>query len=111
MQLLSRDFISIFHTKFRYLAQKNKYLALCADNLTHKNDWDPIKNFQGPPAPRGPGQFAPPPPPAPLSAALRTIIYTKTVLSRMHWRNSDLTQQSSIHLGPVVQKPISLTLG
>jgi hypothetical protein len=29
LQLLSRDFISFFYAKFRYLAQKNGYLVLC----------------------------------------------------------------------------------
>jgi hypothetical protein len=52
LQLLSRDFIPIFHAKFRYLAQKTDILS-----------WGPTKKFQGPPAPRGPGQFAPPVPP------------------------------------------------
>jgi hypothetical protein len=55
LQLLSRDFISIFHTKFRYLAQKTDILSFARKYLTHKNDWGPTKNFQGPPAPRDPG--------------------------------------------------------
>ena len=60
---VAHAFQGLYHTKFRYLAPKNKYLALCEDNLTHKNDWGPTKNFQGPPAPR---DNLPPP----LSAAL-----------------------------------------
>ena len=62
-QLLSRDFISIFHAKFRYLAQKTDILSFARKYLTHKKDWGPTKNFQGLPAPRGPGQFASLPPP------------------------------------------------
>ena len=64
LQLLSRDFIFIFYAKFRYLPPKNRYLVLCAE----------IFNTQkGPPAPRGPGQFAPPPC-SPLSAALTIVV-------------------------------------
>ena len=47
LQMLSRDFISIFHTKFRYLAQKN--LALCAEIFNPQtNDWGPTKISRGP---------------------------------------------------------------
>ena len=49
----SRDFISIFHAKFRYLAQKTDILSFARKYLTHKKDWSPTKKFQGPPAPRG----------------------------------------------------------
>jgi hypothetical protein len=45
--------------------KKTDILSFARKYLTHKKDWGPTKNFQGPPAPRGPGQFAPP-----LSAAL-----------------------------------------
>jgi hypothetical protein len=63
LQLLSRDFISIFHAKFRYLAQKTDILSFARKYLTNKKDWGPTKNFQGPPAPRGPGNPPPLPPP------------------------------------------------
>jgi hypothetical protein len=61
--LLSRDFISIFHAKFRYLPPKNRYIVLCAEIFNTQKSWGPTKNFQGPPAPRGQGKFPPMPPP------------------------------------------------
>jgi hypothetical protein len=40
---------SIFHAKFRYFAQKNKYLALCAE-MFHPKKWlGPNKKFLGAP--------------------------------------------------------------
>ena len=41
--------------------KKTDILSFARKYLTHKKDWGPTKNFQGPPAPRGPGQFPPPP--------------------------------------------------
>jgi hypothetical protein len=64
LQLLSRDFISFFYAKFRYLEKKPDILSFVRKYLTHKKDWGPTKIFRGPPAPRGPGQFAPPLPPS-----------------------------------------------
>jgi hypothetical protein len=42
LQLLSKDFILIFHTKFRYLAQKIDILFFARKFLTQKNDCGPI---------------------------------------------------------------------
>jgi hypothetical protein len=51
LQLLSKDFILIFHTKFRYLAQKNRYLVLCAEIFNTKKWLGPnlLKILHGPP--------------------------------------------------------------
>jgi hypothetical protein len=62
-QIFFSDFTSIFHTKFRYFAQKNKYLALCAE-IFHPKKWlGPNKKFLRAPEPGGPWQFPPPLPP------------------------------------------------
>ena len=78
LHLLSRAFISFFYAKFRHLAQKTDILSFARKYLTHKKDWGPTKIFPGPPATRGPGQFAPPAPPPPLSAALVASLYHAT---------------------------------
>jgi hypothetical protein len=57
---VSMDFISFFYAKFQYLAQKNRYLVLCAEIFNTQKRLGPTNIFRGPPAPRGPGQFAPP---------------------------------------------------
>ena len=62
LQLLSRDFISIFHAKFRYLPQKNRYLVLCAEIFKKKKKrLGPNKKFSGAPSTSGPGEICPPP--------------------------------------------------
>ena len=50
LQLLSRDFISFsVYAKFRYLAEKNKYLVLCAEIFNTQKRLGPNKNFSGAP--------------------------------------------------------------
>ena len=51
-----------FMPKFGTRPKKTDILSFAQKYLTHKKDWGPTKNFQGPPAPRGPGQFPPPAP-------------------------------------------------
>ena len=65
MLLLSSDFTSIFHTKFRYFAQKTKYLTFCAEIFLPKKWLGPNKKFLGAPRTWGPGAICPPDTPPP----------------------------------------------
>ena len=88
LQLLSRDFISIFHAKFRYLAQKTRYLVLCAEIFNTQKRLGPNKKFSGTPSTSGPGAICHP---APLSAALgRTGRDGKQARASLHYNGHDI---------------------
>jgi hypothetical protein len=53
--------------------------------LPQNQDWGPTKNFQGPPAPRGPGQFPPPAPPLGGPAGNSANVITKKTQGCWRW--------------------------
>ena len=80
LQLISRDFISIFHAKFRYLLAKNRYLVLCAEIFNTQKRLGPNKKFSGVPSTSGSGAISPPPcPPSRRPCSPLALWYSEVI--------------------------------